>query len=166
MANEILTQERLKELLSYDPETGVFTWMVSRKRSKSGSTAGSYTKEGYLRVVFFGVEYRLHRLVWLYMTGEWPKDQIDHIDGNPANNRFANLRDVSNCVNQQNIRKAPVHNKSTGLLGATLDKETGKFRARIRVNGKKKSLGFFETPQEAHQAYLTAKRKFHEGCTI
>jgi len=96
------------------------------------------------------------------MCGEWPSE-IDHINGDKSDNSYRNLREVSRGENMQNKRKAHRNNK-TGFLGVA--REAGKYRARIRVCGKNRSLGMYDTPQQAHQAYLAAKRELHEGCTI
>jgi hypothetical protein len=103
------------------------------------------------------------RLAWFYTTGAWPKDQIDHIDGNKSNNRFANLREATPSQNTQNQRRAMRTNK-LGILGVILAR--GKFRAQIWFDGKNKFLGYFATAEAAHAAYLAAKRKFHPTCTI
>ena len=97
------------------------------------------------------------------MTGKMPEKVIDHINGNKKDNRFSNLRDVTNQANTQNTKKARNCNKSTMLLGATLDKRRGVYRSQIKVNGKNIYLGDFKTPELAHAAYVEAKNKYHEG---
>lgn len=94
------------------------------------------------------------------MTGSWPKDQIDHINGDRTDNRFSNLRDVTNEINNQNKKRAQSNNR-LGLLGVC--HHQGGFRARIAVNGKSKCLGVYLTPELAHQVYLDAKRRLHHG---
>lgn len=102
----------------------------------------------------------------MIVTGSWPVGDIDHIDGNPANNKFANLRDVLHKTNTENRRKA-TRNKASGMpIGVSIDKRDGGIRADITVNGRARSLGRFKTPELAHDAYLKAKREFHLGCTI
>lgn len=160
----MLTAERLRELLSYDQETGVFTWRVqTNNRVKVGMVAGSLNGQGYVQLRVDGIRYAAHRLAWLYVHGEWPKHQIDHINGSKADNRIANLRDGTQSLNQQNRRTALSTNK-TGFLGVASFK--GKFRALIYVKGKHVELGSFETPERAHAVYIEAKRKYHEGCTL
>lgn len=157
-----ITQARLKELLEYDPETGVFTRLTTVSQAKAGSAAGSLSA-GYLAVRLDGKLYYCHRLAWLYMTGQWPRQHVDHINGRRTDNRWSNLRDVARRTNQQNMRHAFASN-TTGLLGVS--KNHKRFMANIGVPGGTRYLGTFDTPEEAHAAYLAAKRQFHEGCTI
>lgn len=112
-----------------------------------------------------GGRYPTHRLVWLYHHGVMPSGHIDHINGDPDDNRIENLRDVSVMVNRQNIKRA-YKSKRRGLLGAHFNKASGKWAAAICVNYKQIHLGFFATAEDAHAAYLAAKRRLHEGCTI
>lgn len=162
-----LTQCRVRELLSYDPETGYLRWRVSRGNPvKAGDMAGSLMKAGHLQMNIDGGRYLVHRVIWLYVYGEWPQHLIDHIDGNPTNNRISNLRDAPRQINQQNQRRARSDNKSTGLLGAYYNKRARRHFSSIGLNGRAVHLGYFDTAQEAHEAYLTAKRRLHEGCTI
>lgn len=162
-----LTQTRLKEILDYDPETGVFTWKVAKaRRVKIGDQAGCSDSKGYLQIKIDGEKYLSHRLVWMYVHGVFPKAGLDHINGIKGDNRICNLREATNSENLQNQRKAKISNKSTGLLGSSFDKNAGKFKAQIKLNGKQKHLGFFHTGLEAHNAYLTAKREVHPYGTI
>ena len=167
MANR-LAADRLRELLEYDPEGGQFRWRVGRQgvRANRNGAAGGPDGQGYTRIKVDGTYYGAHRLAWLYMTGDWPAGQIDHSDGDRGSNRWANLRDVSVRVNRQNMRRATSRSK-TGLLGVYAPETPGNgFGAAIRDGGKSRRLGTFETPEEAHAAYVTAKREIHEGCTI
>ena len=164
-----ITQESLKELLHYNPETGVFTWIKKPNRKVLiGSIAGSILKTGRdigrTNICLNRITFGAHRLAWLYMTGEWPTKVIDHINGNPQDNRFANLRSVSCRENSQNLRKQPAGGAS-GLLGAAKG-SGGKWVAAIKINGKKKYLGRFLKPEDAHQAYVLAKREYHATCSI
>ncbi len=160
----MLTQARLKELISYDPETGLMHWRASRSGVKAGSPAGNLTR-GYLQLTVDGVATVVHRFAWLYVYGEWPKHNIDHIDGNRSNNRISNLRDVPQQINTQNS-KGPRTNNKSGFLGVCFDKHRNLYKAEITLDGRNRYLGRFKTPEEAHEAYLKAKRKLHEGCTI
>ncbi len=162
-----LTAEQLRAAVSYDPETGIFTRIVRASRIAAGTIAGHVTFHGYLVFHVRGVEYFSHRLAWLYVFDRWPMAQIDHIDGNRTNNRIANLREATNSINHQNMRKARTDNVSSGLLGVYAYNHGGaRWRAQIFFDGRHHHLGIFSTPQEAHAAYVEAKRRFHEGCTI
>ncbi len=164
----------LQKLVAYDPETGTFTWKVSiggnGKRGVSGSkpagsTAGGHNTNGYYRIRISGRSYLGHRLAWAITHGTWPLGSIDHIDGNPRNNKLSNLRDIRQGGNVQNQR-SPHPRNTSGVLGVGRHTQYGKWRARITVDGRERSLGVFDTVEEAQQAYLGAKRKLHEGCTI
>lgn len=161
-----LTQEELKSLLTYDDLTGSFLWNVSTKRLKVGSVAGTTNGSGYRQICINKKIYPAHRLAWLYVHGYIPSMDLDHIDGDRANNAIANLRHVSRSTNLQNQRKVRLGKKSIGKLGTSLVKTTGRWHARIMVNKKQMSLGCFASMEEAHQKYLSAKRTFHQGCTI
>jgi len=166
-----MDQATLKELLHYDPETGVFTWNVDRQRVKAGSEAGQVKVDGYRHIKISGKVFRAHRLAFLYITGAWPDQEVDHINGEKLDNRWCNLRDVSRKTNEQNARK-PMHHNKSGFLGVSPYKHKHrpnrkpKWKAQIRFNGKKKHIGYYDTPEEAHDAYLKAKRELHDGCTI
>lgn len=149
--------------IDYSLETGVFTWKVRRKGRFQGEPVGSLQKNGYLLITIDGVRYFGHRLAWYWVTGEEPECVIDHRDGDRANNRFGNLRLGDQGFNMQNQRKARSNN-ATGYLGVAV--HAGGFTAQISVRGKKRHIGIFRTPEEAHAAYLHEKRIVHEGCTI
>lgn len=162
--NSTLTAEVLRTVLHYAPDTGVFTWLViPTSRIPAGAVAGSLGSTGHYIIALHNKQWKAHRLAWLYMTGSWPVNEIDHINGNRADNRFINLRDVTRKENTQNQRRAARSSKS-GLLGATPYKNV--WRAAIGADGVWKHLGFYSTPEEAHAAYLEAKRKLHSTCTI
>ncbi|WP_395454812.1 HNH endonuclease signature motif containing protein [Azospirillum melinis] len=150
------TQERVRELFNYDPETGIFTWRISRTGSiRVGQVAGTVRKvTGYVRIHVDGKFYYAHRLAWLYMTGEWPAEEIDHINRQGGDNRFANLRPASRAQNGGNtsIRR---RNKS-GVKGVSWYKRGRKWKAQIMMNGKNCSLGCFNTISEAAAAYAAA----------
>jgi hypothetical protein len=166
MAKTDLTAQRLRELLHYDPETGVFTRKVYRcARGAANSTAGYPNPDGYIHFMVDRRMYMAHRLAWLYMTDKWPEYLVDHRDGNKSNNRFDNLRQADRSLNAQNKRAARSDSKS-GLAGAYFDARWGKWFSNITYGGKRRGLGMFATAQEAHEAYIAAKRQFHEGCTI
>lgn len=163
----MLTQERLKELLHYDPETGVLTWRVKQGRVSPGTVADSPRADGYYQVSVCGKKFMVHRLIWLYQTGHLPDFYIDHINGVKTDNRWSNLRSATAVTNSQNMRRSHVDNKH-GYLGVSFirGRKSKPFRSEIRHNGTQIRLGTFSTPEEAHAAYLEAKRKLHEGNTL
>lgn len=150
-----LTAQRLREVLDYDPATGVFTWTAWRNygKAQAGVVAGSTMPVGYVQIRVDYRRYYAHRLAWFYVHGGWP-EVIDHINGNRADNRIANLRSVSQQVNMQNIR---VTRNKLGFPGVTLHHQSGLYNAAIKVNKVKKSLGYYQTPEQAHAAYAAAK---------
>lgn len=161
----MFTQKELMEYLSYDPETGIFKWLKGYRNRNVGKIAGFIDHEGYRQITFKKRIWRAHHLAWFYVHGEFPKTIMDHKDGIKDNNAIDNLREVTFSGNSCNQRKA--HKDSTyGLLGADFNKNKNRFRARIQINGKRISLGGFATAEEAHEAYLEAKRRLHSTCTI
>lgn len=165
MAAANLTAERLRELLHYDPETGVFTNRTNRQRARAGTVAGAIVSNGYRGITLEYYPFMAHRLVWLYVYGRWPAGTIDHINGDRADNRLENLRDVSHAENMQNLR-GPVSRNKSGFLGVSQLRRNGKWAAFIKLNGKSRNLGSYDTPEDASRAYLIAKRRLHECCTI
>lgn len=155
----------LREAVTYDRLTGLFHRRMNSSWAKAGDSAGCITGKGYVEFNVLGKLHRANRLAWLYVHGEWPKGQIDHRDGNRANNAFDNLRDVTHLENCENRRK-PNKNNSVGLLGVRLHSSSGKYEARIRVAGHLKYLGLHTTPELAHAAYVDAKRIHHKGNTL
>lgn len=162
MIDQILTVQRLKELLHYDADTGQFTGLRANGRKHERVGTGN---RGYLVICVDQKRYKAHRLAWLYVHGEWPNDQIDHINGDRADNRISNLRAATNSQNKQNLRKARSDSRS-GLIGAMWDGRSNKWRANILVDGKRKYLGYFEQAEQAHAVYVEAKRTLHPFCTI
>jgi len=156
MQAESLTQERLKTLVHYEPMTGSFTWNQSRPKCKKGTKAGCNMRTGYVCIRIDNRLYTAHRLAWFYMTGSFPLEQLDHINGNRADNRFANLRQATNAENAQNRRRKDNKSGYTGVR-----KENSKWLAEIKVNYKPMRIGLFATPEEARAAYLQARHKFH-----
>lgn len=136
--------------------TGMILW-------NSGDVACIKMKSGYRRLSCFGKRFAAHRVAWLLHYGHWPEHEIDHINGDKSDNRIDNLRDVPHQLNVQNLR-ASTSSSSTGILG--VGPKNGKWRARILKQGKTHYLGTFDTKEEAQNAYVAAKRKHHEGCTI
>lgn len=163
MAAAIITATRLRELLNYNPATGVFTNRIKRSRKTVAGAPAGGERDGYVAIRLDGVLYQAHRLAVLYVTGQWPEFEVDHRNGVRCDNRWDNLRDKTHQTNLQNLRVARADN-ALGVLGVSMSR--GKFKAQIKVEGKNKCLGRFDTLDEAEQAYLNAKRAGHEGCTI
>lgn len=161
-----LSHEALCALLSYDFEAGRFSWLVDRTGgTKAGDEAGCVLPDGYRSVRVLGRNYHEHRLAWFYCFGDWPRQQIDHIDGDKQNNRICNLRDAPVVVNAQNLRRGHVDSKS-GLLGVTWNSVRSMWRAMINVNGRQRFIGETSCKYAAHEAYLCAKKGLHAGCTL
>ena len=147
----MLTNESLREYLRYDQLTGEFTWLKDRRSSKvKGTIAGYKEKHGYIIIRVNSKNYKAHRLAWLYVYGNWPKGQIDHINGIKNDNRIINLRDVNSRLNMQN---KPIH-RTKRLVGTTFNKQHNSWKAQVHFNGKKIHLGYFNTEKEAHIKYM------------
>lgn len=160
-----LTAARLRELVFYDPETGIFTRRQSHRgnRYPAGAQIGAVTHHQYLRTTIDGERHYLHRLAFLYMTGSWP-DVVDHVDCDGGNNRWSNLRDVTQGVNTQNLR-GPRGNNRLGVLGVSFDPVRGRYEASVKL-GDTRARRRFDTAAEAHAFYIAQKRELHEGCTL
>lgn len=171
MSNEWLTQDYLKSTLDYDQESGLFVWRYrpdcsDRFNNKwAGKQAGSRGDKRRIAIFIRKTPFSAHRLAWLYVYGEWPIGDIDHINGNPHDNRISNLRVVDHQGNMQNMR-SPKSNNTTGRLGVTFDNRYRKYYARITVGGKRINLGCFDNVDDAGEAYLNAKRELHSTCSI
>lgn len=158
---------RIKSLLSYNPENGLFIWLKKPNKfnhMEIGDVAGTtHKKHGYVVIGCDKKYYKAHRLAWFFTYGVWPEIDIDHINSVKHDNRLANLRLATREQNCQNERKARSNNK-TGLLGVHY--KDGWYRARLHVNGKEKYLGQFKTSKEAYECYLKAKRQHHPFFTL
>ena len=153
-----MTSERLKQLLSYDPLSGIFTWRINPSpRKRIGDVAGCRNCR-YIQIQCDNVLYLAHRLAWLYCHGVFPKDELDHRNGDKHDNRIDNLREATNAQNKWN--RGPLRN---GLKGAFFSKDRKRkaWIARIGANGGYKYLGRYHTELEAHQAYVVAAEKLH-----
>ncbi|WP_376962645.1 HNH endonuclease signature motif containing protein [Azospirillum sp. A26] len=152
------TQERIKELLAYDQNTGMFVWRVApSRRVNIGMPAGCINSRGYVRIKIDGRLYMAHRLAWLYMTGEWPDEEVDHINRNSADNRWINLRAANRSQNMGNISKN--RNNTSGVKGVCWDKKRGMWQARLQASARFKHLGHFADINDAAAAYADAARK-------
>jgi hypothetical protein len=163
-----ITHASLLDVLHYDRGSGVFTWRVSRGRKRAGDQAGCKVSSGwgnYLEIRIFNRAYYAHVLAWFYVTGEWPKQMIDHRNGDSLQNWFDNLRDVPNAHNQHNQLK-PQRNNTTGFRGVTArTRKNGAqiYLADIKVGMKKRRLGEYRTPEAASAAYMAAKAQYQPG---
>lgn len=151
------TQERVKQCLHYNAETGSFIWLVANSsHPAAGSIAGGLTSTGYWRIALDGRRYKAHRLAWLYMIGEWPRAQIDHINGDRLDNRWINLREASQIQNSANMRTRD--SNLIGIKGVSLYRgiRGDKYRAHIFIRGKTIYLGSFDSAHEAATVYVRA----------
>jgi hypothetical protein len=154
-----LTAEYLRLILHYDQETGIFTWKVgSANQVKVGDVAGCQSGNGYLYISIGSRLHRAHRLAWLYVSGEWPKGQVDHINRNRSDNRISNLREVTNKQNGQNASKRS--DNTSGHPGVCWYKRDSKWQAKITHNQKKIHLGYFSILAEALSARKAAEKLY------
>jgi hypothetical protein len=151
-----LNQERLKEILDLDVSASVFTRKTSGNGFNKGDVAGCVNNRGYVHIRIAGKKYLAHRLVWLWVYGEWPKGQLDHLSGDKLDNRISNLKDVTCRENQQNQSR----HRNGRLVGCYFHKQTSKWCARIKIEGSMKYLGLYPTELEAHNAYMSALNQF------
>lgn len=162
----MLTLDIARNLFHYDEIAGQLFWKVKRSsRVDINKPVGCKHHSGYLQVTVNRKQYRVHRVIWLMAYGSWPTFGLDHINGIKDDNRICNLRDVDLVTNRENLRVANVDNKS-GFLGVSYNEKRRKYRAQIRAMGRYITLGYFQTPQEAHNVYVDAKRKYHRGNTL
>jgi len=154
----MITQARLKDVLDYDPATGIFIWKkYLSSTTKVGEVAGDVKPSGYRFIGIDGSRYRAHRLACLWMTGHWPTLQIDHKNTNRDDNWWSNLRPATNAENGFNSKKKK--NNTSGYKGVFWSKQKSKWAAKINPNRKQVHLGFFTDPKDAHAAYKAAAEK-------
>jgi hypothetical protein len=167
-ARDTVNASGFAEFLSYDPETGVLTWKPSlgytwRERAwntrYAGTVTGCKSSERYLEVRLFGRLWKAHRVAWAIHYGEWPNEELDHINGDRADNRIKNLRPANRKENSQNL--AVRCTNTSGFTGVHRHHSWKRWQARIVYDYRRINLGMFDTPEEAYQAYLAAKAKLH-----
>lgn len=151
------THEELLARLHYDPISGIFTHLKSGGRKRVGSVAGSTDKKGYVSIGIDGFIYFAHHLAWFYIHKEWP-DRLDHRDRNGAHNAIGNLRLATNAQNIAN--RGVMGNSKTGVKGVSINRH-GRYRVRLRINGKKVSFGSYETANEASAVYQREATRVH-----
>lgn len=159
-----LTQEQVQSLLTYEPSEGLLRWKNNAGRYgriSAGTIAGRIHKEGYRYLTILGRHYRASRIVWLYMTGEWPSDQVDHKDHDTSNDKWDNLRLATASQNKANCRT--YKKKSCTLKGvqAVQKRRSVRYRAVATKDGVIRHLGYFDTELEAHLAYVKASESLH-----
>jgi hypothetical protein len=159
-ARDDLTAEYVREILAYDPETGVLTWKVSRPpRGKIGAKAGYPTKNGRWAIGIHGEQYYSHRLAWLIMTGEWPPFEIDHKDHDPSNNRWGNMR---LATSSQNVAHQHLNRRNTsGYTGVSFVKNYGRYWAYIDFQKTRHHIGYFDSAEDAYAAYSAKAKELH-----
>lgn len=151
-ATAMLTAELVREMLSYNPDTGCFRSMARNRK------VGSTDKDGYLVIMISKKTYKAHRLAWLYVNGSWPTAQIDHINGVKNDNRISNLREATNAQNAVNT--GVIKTNTSGLKGVSYSAKRRKYRAQIMRSGRNQTVGFFDSAHEAHAAYAKAATEY------
>lgn len=155
-----LTHARLKELLSYDPQTGVFTRRVRAAAAHAGTRAGSLRKcDGYWKLCIDDGHYLAHRVAWFYVHGVWPAHTIDHVNGNRLDNRLCNLREATRAENNRNLPRRA--NNTSGFKGVSKQTNNDTWMAYINVDGRHIHLGTYSTKEQAHAAYRAGSQKYH-----
>lgn len=150
----------LQDVLNYCPDTGIFTWTRTvNARATKNSVAGTYDSRGYLKIGWKGKAYLAHRVAFYLMRGEFPEEQIDHINGDRSDNRWINLRRCVDGSNNQNNKR--LKNNTSGCTGVSWVKGRNKWRAQLYINGKTRFLGHFDDRKVAEDVYVNEKRKAH-----
>lgn len=153
-----MTQKELKTQLSYDKDTGIFRWKVLKRGVTRNGVAGALQHDGYRRIRIHRKTYPAHWIAWLYVYGEFPKNEMDHINHIKDDNRISNLRSVTRGENQKN--RSLAKNNTSGVAGVCWSKPSKKWSVSIRVCGVLKSLGLFEDIKEAKKVREKAKIEY------
>jgi hypothetical protein len=155
---KLVSAEGVRVLLDYDQNTGVFTWRTDRApNAKLGAKTGRHDKYGYTKIKILGRVHLAHRLAWLHVHGEWPTGEIDHINGDRADNRITNLRLATRSQNGCNTRRSS--RNTSGVKGVRWHKHARKWAAQIKANGRYRSLGYFDAIEDAAAAYRASALK-------
>jgi hypothetical protein len=151
----------VRQHFDYNPETGELRWRIGSRRRKAGELAGGAVKseKGRMSLGFQNKDYKVHIIAWVCQTGEWPKHQIDHINENPSDNRWENLRAATKSQNMRNISK--IKSNTSGFKGVGWHKQTEKWRAYIIADGRTYHLGLFPSKEDAAKAYADAAIRLH-----
>ena len=155
----MFTQNELKNQLTYNHDTGLFTKTLKTPKIFTNKICGCLTAQGYIVIVLNKISYKAHRLAWFYVNGKWPVKQIDHINGIKNDNRIINLREATNSENQKNRGKQS--NNTSGYKGVSFHKLSNKWIAKATLNGIKNHIGLFVTPEQARDAYQNFAQKNH-----
>lgn len=156
----MITQEKLKQLLTYDRNTGIFLWKVKRNNNHDITKPAGVEFDGYVRIQIDGKKYRAHRLAWLYEYGYMPEQLIDHKSGITTDNSINNLRKASSVENQYNARLRK--DSKSGVKGVVFHKHTKKWQASCRVDGKSNYLGVYDTIGEAENVVIEFRKVQHK----
>lgn len=159
MAQSRITAARLREQLTYDEETGVFCWKIQKGWKFPGDVAGYIRQDGYVYIRVDAILYSAHRLAWLYVYGDWPKECVDHINNIKSDNSKKNLRAATNQQNMWN--RVAQKNNTSGYKGVSFHGASKTWKATIKRDGKHIQLGHYKTAEEAHLAYCEAAEKYH-----
>jgi hypothetical protein len=151
MSRYALTAERLRELMEYDPETGVMTWRAS------GKPAGDIHPRGYVQIWINSRKYLRHHLAFLYAHGRWATASVDHVNGDPSDDRLCNLREATHAQNMWN--KGRSKSNTSGFKWVT--RSGRKWKALLQTNGRKYYVGLFDTPEEAHAEAVKVASRLH-----
>lgn len=156
----MIKHEELLRAMTYNPQTGIFSWNKSRRGIRDKNNAGCVTKRGYVNIYINNKKYLAHRLAWFYVHGEWPAEQIDHINGRKDDNSIDNLRLANGCENQLNRRKDC--RNTSGIKGVCWHKNNKKWQAQTSVNGKEYYLGQYTNIKDAERAVIDFRNKHHK----
>lgn len=155
-----MAPDEVRSLIKYDPETGSLSWLIRRGSAQAGKAINTMSTDGYIVVGINRKRYQAHRVAWAIHHGDWPNSDIDHINGNRADNRIVNLRLCDDSQNQCNVSKKS-GSFTSSYKGVGFHKGSKKWRARIRMRNKRVELGYFDTQEQAYAAYCEASKNYH-----